>query len=230
MVKGIITFISLALLVALMIFNTPVTRVGSGFMIGDGRHVITYTGLVHEAQFITVKFPNEDDIKAQSIYADPVNNIALLKLDQPPKVKRTPLVFSNSVPPHRDNYVFTLGYPWTNTQEDQHRLIEGSLNFSNTSSTNLLYLKMPLEPVHSGSPLLNTKGEIIGMLLMSQHLDGLNGDSGEFNHAVGVKVLKQALEKRSLYEEALSKPIQGNAQTPAYIESIKNNIVLIEAD
>ena len=230
MVKEVTFFIILASLVVLMIFNTPVTRVGSGFMIGDGSHVITYTGLVHEAQFITVKFPNEDDIKAQSIYADLANNIALLKLDQLPKVKRTPLVFSNSDPYHRDNYVFTLGYPWTNTQEDQHRLIEGSLNFSNTSPTNLISLEMPLEPVHSGSPLLNTKGEIIGMLLMAQHLDGLNGNSGEFNRAVGIKVLKQALEKRNLYEEALSKPIQGNAQTPDYIESIKNNIVLIEVD
>ena len=89
---------------------------------------------------------------------------------------------------------------------------------------------MPLEPVHSGSPLLNTKGEVIGMLLMAQHLDGLNGISGEINHAIGVKVLKQVLIKRNLYEEELSIPIKGNAPTPEYIESIKNNIVLIEAD
>ena len=164
MLKEIIIFISLALLV---IFNNPVTSVGYGFMVGDGRHVFTHTGLIHEAQVITVKFPNEDDINAHSIYVDPENNIALLKLDQPPKVKRTPLIFSNSVTHHRDSYVFTLGFPWTNTQEDQHRLIKGSLHFSNTPPTNLFHLEMPLEPVHSGSPLLNIKGEVIGMVLMS---------------------------------------------------------------
>ena len=230
MVKGITVFVILGLLVSLMIFNTPVTRVGSGFIIGDGRHVITYTGLVHEAKFITVKFPNEDDIKAQFIYADPVNNIALLKLDQQPKIKREPLVFSNSDPHHRDNYVFTLGYTWTNTQGDQHRLIEGSLNFSNTTPANLLNLEIPMESVHSGSPLLNSKGEVIGMLLMAQNMDEPNGSSGDINRAVGVNVLKKFLKNLDLYEEVFSKPTQEYTQITEYIERIKNNIVLIESN
>jgi len=45
-----------------LIFNTPVTRLGSGFLIGAGSHVFTYYDLVKEASFIKAMFPNEDDI------------------------------------------------------------------------------------------------------------------------------------------------------------------------
>ena len=65
MLKVIGTFVFAGIMLAFLIFNTPVTKLGSGFLIGDGRHVFTYHQLVKEADVINVKFPNEDDIEAK---------------------------------------------------------------------------------------------------------------------------------------------------------------------
>ena len=229
MVKGIIAFIGFGLLVVLLVFNTPVIKVGSGFMVGDGRHVITYKGLILGAKSIIVRFPNEDDIEARTVYFDSESNIAIIKLDQEPKVKRAPLVFADGTHHYGDNYVFTLGYPWTNTQGDQYRLIEGSLDMSKTLSPDLLNLDMSLDPVHSGSPLLNAKGEVIGMILMTKHTDGLDRYCKKSNCAVGVKVLKHALKKSNIYKDSLSKITQEGVEGLRHFESIKSNVILIEA-
>ena len=71
MSKVIGSIILLGLLLVLLVMTTPVTRLGSGFLIGDGRNVITYFDLVKEADIINIKFPNEDDIKAKLVYKNP---------------------------------------------------------------------------------------------------------------------------------------------------------------
>jgi len=65
--------VTLSLLVVLLVVNTPVTRLGSGFLIGDAHHIITYFDLVKEAKTINVKFPNVDDIKAKLVYKSPAD-------------------------------------------------------------------------------------------------------------------------------------------------------------
>ena len=229
MLRITIVFISFVFLVLLLVFNTPETRVGSGFIVGDGNHIFTYAGLIHEASLITVKFPNEENIKAETIYIEPENNIGVLKMDKIPKVERTPLVFSNNDLNRENTCVFTFGYPWVNTQADRYRLLEGSLNLSSSSNFNWLQLKMPLESVHSGSPLLNKKGELIGMLIMGKHFSELNKISKNSNYVIGMKVVKNALIKNNLYKEKFPSGNRQTIKTPEYIEGIKSNIVLLEA-
>ena len=135
MVKALGAFIFVGIMLAFLIFSTPVTRLGSGFLIGDGQHVFTYHDLVKEAEVLNVKFPNEDDIEANVVFSDPASNLAILKLKEVPKVKALPLVLSASGLSLRNESVFTLGYPWTNTMEDlwkfrQHWRVEKNRNLS----------------------------------------------------------------------------------------------------
>ena len=141
------------------------TRLGSGFLIGDGLHIFTYYNLVKEANTIKIKFPNEDDIKAEMVFHDSSNNLAILELQEAPKIKRDPIRLSREGVGYKTKPVFTLGYPWTNTMQDQHILIEGSAS----NSSILLELNMPMEPVHSGSPLFNYRNDVVGMLLFDAH-------------------------------------------------------------
>ena len=64
MLKAIGGLILLGLFLVFLIFNTPVTQLGSGFLIGDGQYVFTYYKLVKKAKVLSVKIPNEDDIEA----------------------------------------------------------------------------------------------------------------------------------------------------------------------
>ena len=91
MIKTTAGVFLLAILLAVFFLNTHITLLGSGFLIGDGTHVLTYHGLVKKAESLKIKFPNEDDIEAKTVFLDPKNNLAVLKLREMPKVKRQPL-------------------------------------------------------------------------------------------------------------------------------------------
>lgn len=74
-------------LISIMIWSTPVARLGSGFIVGDAQYILTYYDLVKESENIQIKFPNEDNIAAKPIYKNKTDNLVILKLVQPPKVK-----------------------------------------------------------------------------------------------------------------------------------------------
>ena len=222
MVKALGAFIFVGIMLAFLIFSTPVTRLGSGFLIGDGQHVFTYHDLVKEAEVLNVKFPNEDDIEANVVFSDPASNLAILKLKEVPKVKALPLVLSASGLSLRNESVFTLGYPWTNTMEDQHKLIEGTA----LADTALINLKMDLDPVHSGSPLFNMKQEVVGMVLLEVHAKSVFPVEGSHHFAIPKLLLDNAMKAGKM--DKINQPAQ-NISRDAFILKSRNTIVLIEA-
>ena len=222
MAKTLGGFILLGFLLTVLIFNTHVTLLGSGFLVGDGTYVLTYHDLVKEAKALTVKFPNEDDIEAEVVSIDLANNLAILKLKEMPKVKRQPLVIKQNGLGPKSESVFTLGYPWTNTLQDQHVLIEGSANIGSI----LIKLNMALDPVHSGSPLFNTQQEVVGMVLSEAHAKSAFPVKGTNNFAIPALLLEKALDAARI--NATPAP-DTNLTRQAFISKSRNNIVLIEA-
>lgn len=217
-VAGALLF--LGFLLAVLTFTMPVTRLGSGFLVGEGRHVFTYLELVKEARALKVKFPNEDDIFAEVVFADPASNLAILKLKEMPKVKRLPLSISSKGLSPQGEQVFTLGYPWTNTLEDQHVLIEGSAR----QASMLIELKMPLDLVHSGSPLFNARQEVVGMVLLQEHAKAAFPVDTPQHFAIPALLLEKALKAARV--DVI--PIESLSRKTFIAES-RNNIVLIEA-
>jgi S1-C subfamily serine protease len=153
--KVIGTVLLAGLLIGLLIWSTPVTRLGSGFLIVNARFVLTYYDLVKDAENIQVKFPNEDDIPAKWIYKGKTDKVVILELLEPPKVKREPLSIQAENADLKENYVFSLGYPWTNTLEDRHIFLEGSLVSLDENASGFLEIHMAVAPIHSGGPLFN---------------------------------------------------------------------------
>jgi S1-C subfamily serine protease len=223
MIKGIGGFLLLGVLLIILILNTHSTLLGSGFLIGDGAHVFTYHNLVKEAESITVKFPNEDDIEAEVVFLDPASNLAILKLKAMPKVKRQPLVISRNGLGPKSEAVFTLGYPWTNTFQDQHILLEGSAEFTSM----LIDLKMPLDPVYSGSPLFNARQEVTGMILLEDHAKTAFPVKGAHPFAIPSPLLEKALKAAKI--NMPTHRTENFSTRDEFIMKSRNNIVLIEA-
>ena len=222
MIKTVGGFILLGILLTILIFNTHVTLLGSGFLVGDGTHALTYHGLVKEAEIIKVKFPNEDDIEATVVSFDPASNLAILKLQEIPKVKRQSLMLSREGLSSKSESVFTLGYPWTNTLQDQHVLIEGVSG----TTTILTKLSMNLEPIHSGGPLFNSKHEVVGMVLWQDHAKKAFPVKGSNHFAIPSSFLEKALQAIIINAPSTQK---NNLTREAFISKSRNNIVLIEA-
>ena len=215
-------FLLLGILLIILILNTNVNLLGSGFLVGDGMHVFTYHNLVKEKEYISVKFPNEDDIQASVVFHDAASNLAILKLKEKPKVKPQPLVISKNGLGFKNESVFTLGYPWTNTLQDQHVLMEGS---ASTSSL-LVDLHMDLEAVHSGGPLFNAQQEVVGMVLVESHAKTAFPVEGGHPFAIPAKLLEKALEKVRINATLKTNK---NLTREEFISKSRNNIVLIEA-
>ena len=222
MIKILGSFILLGFLLIFLTLNTSSTRLGSGFLIGQEIHVFTYYNLVKEAEIIKVKFPNEDDIAADIVFHDSTQNIAILELQESPKVKREPLVLSREGIGRRTESVFTLGYPWTNTMEDKHNLLEGSA--SNISE--LIELNLLIGPVHSGSPLFNNHNEVVGMLLFNAHAKLTIPEKQSHHVAIPKTLLDKALKAARV--NIIAHEVKGLSRE-AFINKSKNNIVLIEA-
>jgi S1-C subfamily serine protease len=223
MIKRIGGFFFLGVLLVILALNTHSTLLGSGFLIGDGAHVFTYHDLVKEAKTLTVKFPNEDDIEAEVVFFDSTSNLAILKLKEMPKVKRQPLLISQNGLGAISESVFTLGYPWTNTLQDQHILIEGSTG----KSSMLVELKMPLDPVHSGSPLFNARQEVAGMVLLETHAKAAFTVQGSHHFAIPSSLLIKALQAAKI-DISTHLPEDFSSREEFIVRS-RNNIVLIEA-
>ena len=222
MIKVIGGFFLFGVLLVVLFFNTHMTLLGSGFLVGDGTHVLTYHHLVKEKETLTVKFPNEDNIEAKVVLLDPASNLAILKLKDTPKVKRQPLVINpNGLGPKKES-VFTLGYPWTNTLQDQHVLIEGSAGITSI----LIKLNMALDPVHSGGPLFNTQQEVVGMVLLEAHAKSAFPVKGSNNFAIPAMLLEKVIDAAKI--NATPAP-DTNLTRQAFISKSRNNIVLIEA-
>jgi S1-C subfamily serine protease len=223
MLKGIGGFFLLGGLLVILILNTHSTLLGSGFLIGDGTHVFTYNDLVKEAETLAVKFPNEDDIEAELVFRDLASNLAILKLNEKPKVKRQPLIISrNGLGPQRDP-VFTLGYPWTNTLQDQHILLEGSADIKSI----LIELKILLDPVHSGSPLFNAQQEVVGMVLLETHAKAAFPVQGSHHFAIPSSLLEKAIKAAKI--DMPTHQTEDISTRDEFIVKSRNNIVLIEA-
>jgi len=219
-IKLIGAFLFLGFLLVVMTFTMPVTRLGSGFLVGEGQNVITYHDLVKEAGALMVKFPNEDDIAAEVVFTDPSSNLSILKLKEIPKVKRLPLSISTKGLSLQGEQVFTLGYPWTNTLEDQHVLIEGSAR----PASMLIELKMPLDLVHSGSPLFNARKEVVGMILLEEHAKAAFPVETPQHFAIPALLLEKVLKAGRID----ATPVESFSRK-TFIAEARNNIVLIEA-
>ena len=222
MIKVIGGFFLFGVLLVVLFFNTHMPLLGSGFLVGDGTHVLTYHHLVKEKETLTVKFPNEDNIEAKVVLLDPASNLAILKLKDKPKVKRQPLVINPNGLGPKSEAVFTLGYPWTNTLQDQHVLIEGSADITSI----LFKLNMALDPLHSGSPLFNTQQEVVGMVLLEAHAKSAFPVKGSNNFAIPAMLLEKVLDEAKI--NATPAP-DTNLTRQAFISKSRNNIVLIEA-
>ncbi len=213
----------LGLLAYFLVLSTPVTRLGSGFLISDSPYVFSYYDLVKDAQKIVVRFPNEDDIPASIVHKN--SNLVILKLEESPKVKRQLLNFSPANHLLHDKYVFTLGYPWTNTMEDRHNLIEGTLQLE--SATPLYKVDMPLDPIHHGGPLFNNERQVVGMLVSGRNSESNSPADPAKNYAIPFSILLETLKAGKLTWQEHGR--NENDSMEQFREAVKNNIVLVEA-
>ncbi|GAB4197407.1 MAG: trypsin-like peptidase domain-containing protein [Roseiflexaceae bacterium] len=168
---------------------------GSGFLFDDQGHIVTNNHVVEDADQFQVQFADGTTVLAELVGRDPDSDLAVLKVDElPPGTAPLPLANSREVlvgqtaiaignPFGLQNtltvgVVSAIGRSLSGRQSSQGRF----------SIPNVIQTDAAINPGNSGGPLLNIRGEVIGVNT------AIRSESGTFE-GVGYAVPSNALAR-----------------------------------
>jgi len=149
-------------------FGTPRDReaprrgAGSGFIIDADGSILTNNHVVDRAERITVKLSDGRTMRARLIGADPDTDIALIKVDGQTGLPVAPLGDSSAL--RMGEWVCAIGNPLGY----EHTVTVGVVSFLgrklfDMSLDNYIQTDAAINFGNSGGPLINARGEVIGI-------------------------------------------------------------------
>lgn len=144
----------------------PVEGAGSGFVIDPRGYILTNFHVVQDAQSIEVVLGDQSRYSAKFIGADQRNDVALVKID--PKGKSlAALSLGDSGALQVGQKVLAIGNPFGFQSTLTTGVVSAVGRTVQTSQTTLIdeaiQTDAPINRGNSGGPLINTRGEVIGI-------------------------------------------------------------------
>lgn len=163
--------------------KNDVQGMGSGFIINEEGYILTNYHVIEGAKEIKVTLSDTTEVTASIINYDQEKDIAMIKLKEGTKVPAiAELGDSDEIYPGAE--VIAIGTPlsknlaYTLTKgviSGSNRTIEGA----NGSKMNLIQTDAAINSGNSGGPLVNTKGQVIGINSMKLGSQTMGGASVE---------------------------------------------------
>jgi serine protease Do len=142
--------------------ETPRRGAGTGFLIDSAGYILTNHHVIEAADRITVKLTDGRSLRAQVIGSDPDTDIALIKVDAEKKFPHAVLGDSNDL--RVGEWVCAIGNPLAY----EHTVTVGVVSFIgrklfDMSLDNYIQTDAAINFGNSGGPLINTRGEVVGI-------------------------------------------------------------------
>lgn len=136
---------------------------GSGFIINKDGYIITNNHVVDDAEEIKVKLSDGAEHKAKVVGRDSKTDLALLKISTP--FENLPvLALGDSNKIRVGDWVMAVGNPFGLEQTVTQGIISATGRVIGAGPyDNFLQTDAPINPGNSGGPLVNLKGEVIGI-------------------------------------------------------------------
>ena len=147
-------------------FGAPQERksaaLGSGFIIDEKGIVITNNHVIQDAEDIIVRVNGDKEFKAQVIGADPLSDIAVLKLDA--NEKFIPVEFGNSDEARIGDWVIAIGNPFGFGGTVTSGIISArNRSLGLTRYEDYIQTDASINSGNSGGPLFDLNGDVIGI-------------------------------------------------------------------
>src|SRR5690606_21085916 len=169
--------------------KTPNNFGATGFMLSADGYVVTNYHVIADADSVHLQNANGQSFKASVIHTDQQAELALLQIMESTftKMKPTPYTFAR-MDSELGEDVFTLGFP-----RDEAVYGQGYLSSMSgyKGDTTAYQISIPLNPGNSGGPLLDSRGNVIGIISGKQA--GLDGTS----FAIKTSALLESIEQIS---------------------------------
>lgn len=204
----------------------PEETYGSGFALKNG-YIVTNYHVVKNAQSIQVQGIKRDFNKkfnATIVATDKTSDIAIIKIDDtsfsgfgtiPYNIKTTISAVGEDV--------FVLGYPLTTTMGDEIKLTTGIIS-SRTGyegDVSLYQISAPIQPGNSGSPMFDSKGNLIGIIC------AIHRDAEDVGYAIKTSYLYNLVESASLGSILPINNLISSLSLSAKVEKIESFVFMI---
>jgi serine protease Do len=177
---------------------------GSGFIINKDGYILTNNHVVEGATKIEVQFFDEEDnyYPAKVIGRDPLTDSALIQLTEKPNRPLPEAKFGDSSLMEPGDWVMAIGNPFNLAHTVSVGVISATARPFPVSESdggrryaNVLQTDAAINPGNSGGPLLNVRGEVVGMNTAIYSNTGMNGQAGNIGigFAVPINTLRDVL-------------------------------------
>jgi S1-C subfamily serine protease len=152
------------------------TEVGAGFIYDDTGHIVTANHVLAGANTVSVVFKDGDRYNATVVGRDAFTDTAVLKIEDnnntavPDTVRSSrPVTLGNSSALKIGDHVVTIGYPFASKIAMTAGIIGQTdyllyFPFLGYSVPNTIETDVAVNPGNSGGPLINMRGEVVGMI------------------------------------------------------------------
>lgn len=148
-------------------FLRPIPRegTGSGFIISEEGYILTNNHVIKDASELKVTLASGETLEAELVGADPLTDIAVIKINSKSRLKAVKLGDSDKLRPGQLAIAIGNPYRLDNTItvgviSALNRTLETEDNFP---IHGVIQTDAAINPGNSGGPLLNSKGEVIGI-------------------------------------------------------------------
>lgn len=166
------------------------TNIGTGFFFDKRGYILTNEHVIHSADEVYVRFfDEEDDVLAEVIGSSYELDLAVLKV-KPPKSLRT-LPFGASKNIQVGEWVVAIGCPLGLDHSVTVGIIsakERPITIGDRKYARLIQTDAAINRGNSGGPLINMRGEVIGMNT------AVSASSQGIGFAISVDVIKDAID------------------------------------
>jgi S1-C subfamily serine protease len=142
----------------------PQTGQGTGFVIDSEGHILTNNHVVANAENLEVTFIGQKKLQAKLVGRDPVSDLAVIQVTPFSGMKVAPLGDSNALVVGQR--VIAIGNPFG----FQHTVTAGFISALNRDLTigqrtmmGMIQTDAAINPGNSGGPLIDSRGEVIGI-------------------------------------------------------------------
>jgi len=133
---------------------------GSGFILESSGYILTNAHVVEGATNIYVTLTDKREFKAKLIGSDPRTDVALVKIEAK-DLPKLPIGDSSRV--RVGEWVLAIGSPFGLDNTVTAGIISAKGRETNDSITPFIQTDVAINPGNSGGPLINTRGEVIGI-------------------------------------------------------------------
>ena len=160
------------------------TSSGSGFVVSADGYILTNSHVIDGADRVTVRLLDRREFRAKVVGRDPTTDVAVVKIDA---TGITPAKLGDSDAARVGEWVLAVGNPlgenlaFTVTQGIISAKGRGQLALPTSSPRSIqdfIRTDAAINPGNSGGPLVNVRGEVIGINTAIASPTGFNADYG----------------------------------------------------